>query len=35
VQACGDTFPAILIALEDGLAEFVAFDGEFSGLSDG
>jgi hypothetical protein len=33
--ACGDTFRAILIALEDWLAEFVAFDGEFGGLADG
>jgi hypothetical protein len=35
VRACGDTFRAILIALEDWLAEFVAFDGEFGGLADG
>jgi hypothetical protein len=33
--ACGDTFRAILIALEDWLAEFVALDGEFSCLADG
>jgi hypothetical protein len=29
VRACGDTFPAILMALEDGLAELVAFDGNW------
>jgi hypothetical protein len=34
VRACGDTFPAILRALEDGLAEFVAFDGELGGCAD-
>jgi hypothetical protein len=35
VRACGDTFPAILVGLEDGLTEFVAFDGEFGCLCDG
>jgi hypothetical protein len=33
-RACCDTFPAILMALEDGLAQFVAFDGELRGLAD-
>jgi hypothetical protein len=34
VRACGDTFAAILTPLQDGLAEFVAFDGELGGFAD-
>ena len=35
VRAWGDTFPAILVGLEGGLAEFVALDCEFGSLPDG
>jgi hypothetical protein len=35
VRACGDTFLAILIALEDRLAELVTLDREFRGFADG
>jgi hypothetical protein len=35
VWACAIGFPPIAIEAEDGFAELVAFDGKFSGLSEG